>query len=106
MIAGLDDRWYLPPFLQQLLRELSQHSGQSAARQTDGRRLLLLPAPREQHTLGLLMGGLGWEFDAAYPVAAWVCWPINLLVCEWLLRRNGLRALPVDTRLASRQSAA
>lgn len=57
-------------------------------------------------TLGLLMGGLGWEFDAAYPVAAWVCWPINLLVCEWLLRRNGLRALPVDTRLASRQSAA
>ena len=33
-------------------------------------------------TLGLLMGGLGWEFDAAYSVAAWVCWPINLLVCE------------------------
>lgn len=52
--------------LQQLLRELSQHGGQGAARQTDGRRLLLLPAPREQHTLGLLMvaeffSRAGWE---------------------------------------------
>lgn len=52
--------------LQQLLRELSQHCGQSSARQTDGRRLLLLPAPKEQHTLGLLMVAeffcrAGWE---------------------------------------------
>ena len=52
--------------LQQLLRELSQHCGHSPARQSDGRRLLLLPAPREQHTLGLLMVAeffcrAGWE---------------------------------------------
>jgi uncharacterized membrane protein len=55
---------------------------------------------------GVLMGGLGWEFDAAYPVSAWVCWPINLLVCEWLLRRSRLRALPAGMPSGSRRSAA
>ena len=52
--------------LQQLLRELSQHCNHRAQRTSEGRRLLLLPAPREQHTLGLLMVAEffcrgGWE---------------------------------------------
>lgn len=52
--------------LQQLLRELSANGGQANASAGDGRRLLLLPAPKEQHTLGLLMVAeffrrAGWE---------------------------------------------
>ncbi len=41
--------------LQQLLRRLSPLFGQSRMAPPDGRRVLLLPAPGEQHTLGLAM---------------------------------------------------
>lgn len=59
-------------------------------------------------TLGFLLGALHWDFDAAYPVAAWVCWPFNLLVCEMLLRRSQGRfaALPVGRRSGSGRSSA
>lgn len=36
--------------------------------------------------LGLGIAVLGLPFDTAYLAAAWLCWPVNLLVCEWLLR--------------------
>lgn len=41
--------------LQQLLRRLSPAFGQALRVAQDGRRVLLLPAPAEQHTLGLAM---------------------------------------------------
>lgn len=41
--------------LQQVLRELSPAFGQSADHPTNGRRILLLPSPGEQHTFGLVM---------------------------------------------------
>lgn len=52
--------------LQQVLRELSPALGQSVDHPTNGRRVLLLPAPCEQHTLGLVMVGeffrrAGWD---------------------------------------------
>ncbi len=52
-------------------------------------------------TQGILMGVLHWDFEAAYPVSAWLCWPFNLLVCEVLLRRGRFRALPAGRRSGS-----
>ncbi|RZJ18331.1 MAG: cobalamin-binding protein, partial [Haliea sp.] len=43
--------------LQQVLRELSPAFGQSIDHPTNGRRVLLLPSPGEQHTFGLVMVG-------------------------------------------------
>ncbi|MCR8725356.1 DUF2306 domain-containing protein [Frigidibacter sp. ROC022] len=31
---------------------------------------------------------LGFDFDRAYTVIAWACWVPNLLLAEWLLRRD------------------
>lgn len=36
--------------------------------------------------LGLGIAVLGLPFATAYLAAAWLCWPVNLLACEWLLR--------------------
>jgi MerR family transcriptional regulator, light-induced transcriptional regulator len=41
--------------LQRVLRELSPALGQSVAHPSQGRRVLLLPSPGEQHTFGLVM---------------------------------------------------
>ncbi len=41
--------------LQQVLRELSPEFGQSHEQADNGRRVLLLPSPGEQHTFGLVM---------------------------------------------------
>lgn len=41
--------------LQQVMRELSPAFGQSVDHPTNGRRILLLPGPGEQHTFGLVM---------------------------------------------------
>ena len=30
----------------------------------------------------------GVPFEVAYPAIAWLCWVPNLLVVEWLLRRQ------------------
>ncbi|TNF22843.1 MAG: DUF2306 domain-containing protein [Rhodobacteraceae bacterium] len=32
-------------------------------------------------------------FETGYPIVAWTCWVPNLIVAEWLIRRN--RALPM-----------
>lgn len=56
--------------LHALLRELSSQFEQSAESPVNGRRILLAPAPGEQHTFGLVMVGeffrrAGWEVEAA-----------------------------------------
>ncbi len=59
-------------------------------------------------TQAVLMGGVHWDFDAAYPVSAWFCWPFNLLVCELFLRwgRGLSPAQPGGRRSASGQAVA
>jgi methanogenic corrinoid protein MtbC1 len=52
--------------LQRLLRELSPAFGRTVEHPSDGRRVLLLPSPGEQHTFGLVMVGeffrrAGWD---------------------------------------------
>lgn len=39
--------------------------------------------------LGLGIGVLGLDFATAYRAAAWLCWPVNLLLVEIHLRRPG-----------------
>jgi methanogenic corrinoid protein MtbC1 len=55
--------------LHRLLRELSEEFDQPVDAPTNGRRILLAPAPGEQHTFGLVMVGeffrrAGWEVEA------------------------------------------
>ena len=52
--------------LQQVLRQLSREFGQDLQHAANGRRVLLLPAPGEQHSFGLIMvaeffSRAGWE---------------------------------------------
>lgn len=52
--------------LQRVLRELSPSFGNAVEHPADGRRVLLLPSPGEQHTFGLIMvaeffGQAGWD---------------------------------------------
>ncbi|RYF36535.1 MAG: cobalamin B12-binding domain-containing protein [Comamonadaceae bacterium] len=56
--------------LHQLLRELSREVDQQQHAPANGRRILLAPAPGEQHTFGLVMVGeffrrSGWDVEAA-----------------------------------------
>lgn len=42
-------------------------------------------------TLRIMLGtsfALDLPFGVAYPVIAWICWPPNLLVAEWIIRRS------------------
>ncbi|MEL6868877.1 MAG: DUF2306 domain-containing protein [Pseudomonadota bacterium] len=44
--------------------------------------------------LGIGVPLAGLPMATVYPIAAWACWPINLVVCEWLLRRpSGKRSV-------------
>ena len=36
----------------------------------------------------LFLGALGMSFDFAYPIIAWISWVPNLLVAEWIIRKN------------------
>jgi uncharacterized membrane protein len=38
--------------------------------------------------LGLMLGPLHWSFRTTYITVSWACWVPNLLVAEWLLRRE------------------
>ena len=72
--------------LQQVLRELSPAFGQSVDHPTNGRRVLLLPAPGEQHTFGLVMVGeffrrAGWDV-AGGPWESG-CDPVAMVRREW-----------------------
>ncbi len=72
--------------LQQLLRELSQAFGAEQDQPADGRRILLLPAPGEQHTLGASMAAeffrrAGW--DVVGGVGGMVLDPVELVQAEW-----------------------
>lgn len=39
-----------------------------------------------------LAAALGFSFETAYPVVAWLCWVPNLLVVEWWLARRPVQA--------------
>lgn len=41
-----------------------------------------------------LAAALGFSFETAYPVVAWLCWVPNLLVVEWWLARRRVEARP------------
>jgi uncharacterized membrane protein len=38
----------------------------------------------------LMLGVFHWPFHSAYIAVAWLCWIPNLLVAEWLIRRQGV----------------
>lgn len=72
--------------LQQLLREFSPAFGQQGERPSNGRRVLLTPAPGEQHTFGLAMVAEffrheGWDV-AGGPMELGVA-PAELARAEW-----------------------
>ncbi len=72
--------------LQQLLRELSPAYGSEVEPPADGRRILLLPAPGEQHTLGLSMVSeffrhAGW--DVVGGIVASGLDPVETVQGEW-----------------------
>ena len=42
--------------------------------------------------LPLMLGVFHWSFHSAYIAVAWLCWVPNLLIAEWLIRReDGVR---------------
>jgi methanogenic corrinoid protein MtbC1 len=72
--------------LQQLLRELSPAFGSEVEHPADGRRILLLPAPGEQHTLGASMVAeffrrAGW--DVVGGVGGSAVDPVETVQAEW-----------------------
>ena len=72
--------------LQQVLRELSPAFGNSVDHPTNGRRVLLLPCPGEQHTFGLVMVAeffrrAGWDV-AGGPWEAGAD-PVTMVRREW-----------------------
>lgn len=72
--------------LQQLLRELSPAFGAEVEHPADGRRILLLPAPGEQHTLGASMVAeffrrAGW--DVVGGVGGSALDPVQAVQAEW-----------------------
>lgn len=72
--------------LQQLLRELSPAFGADQDQPVDGRRILLLPAPGEQHTLGASMAAeffrrAGWEVVGG--VGGTHIDPVEAVQAEW-----------------------
>jgi methanogenic corrinoid protein MtbC1 len=72
--------------LQQVLRELSPAFGNSVDHPTNGRRILLLPCPGEQHTFGLVMVSeffrrAGWDV-AGGPWEAGAD-PVTMVRREW-----------------------
>jgi MerR family transcriptional regulator, light-induced transcriptional regulator len=72
--------------LQQLLRELSPAFGAEVEHPADGRRILLLPAPGEQHTLGASMAAeffrrAGWDVVGA--VGGSSLDPVQMVQQEW-----------------------
>jgi MerR family transcriptional regulator, light-induced transcriptional regulator len=72
--------------LQRVLRELSPAFGNSVEHPAQGRRILLLPSPGEQHTFGLVMVAeffrrAGWDVTGG----AWAAGadPAALVAAEW-----------------------
>lgn len=101
--------------LQQLLRELSPAFGAEVPHPADGRRVLLLPAPGEQHTLGASMVAeffrrAGW--DVVGGVGGSSIDPVKAVQAEWFdvvglacgheSRIDWLKTCIADVRSASR----
>jgi methanogenic corrinoid protein MtbC1 len=104
--------------LQQLLRELSPAFGSEVEHPADGRRILLLPAPGEQHTLGASMVAeffrrAGW--DVVGGVGGSGLDPVEAVQAEWFdilglsaghhTRIDWLRDCIADARRTSRNRA-
>jgi uncharacterized membrane protein len=49
---------------------------------------LTLAAVTLRNWLPLMLFALHWPFRASYITVSWVCWVPNLLVAEWMVRRN------------------
>src|SRR4051794_32822251 len=49
---------------------------------------LTLAAVTLRNWLPLMLFALHWPFRASYITVSWVCWVPNLLVAEWMMRRN------------------
>lgn len=86
--------------LQQLLRRLSPAFGQARRVPQDGRRVLLLPAPGEQHTLGLAMvadyfSRAGWLVSAGGNLAN--AEPISTSLLKGRVPEAATRAFVTET---------
>jgi uncharacterized membrane protein len=56
---------------------------------------LTLAAVTLRNWLPLMLFALHWPFRASYITVSWVCWVPNLLVAEWMMRRNPSSVTPL-----------
>jgi hypothetical protein len=56
---------------------------------------LTLAAVTLRNWLPLMLFALHWPFRASYITVSWVCWVPNLLVAEWMVRRNPTSVTPL-----------
>jgi uncharacterized membrane protein len=56
---------------------------------------LTLAAVTLRNWLPLMLFALHWLFRASYITVSWVCWVPNLLVAEWMVRRNPSSVTPL-----------
>lgn len=49
---------------------------------------LTLAAVTLRNYLPLMLFALHWPFRTSYIIVSWLCWVPNLLVAEWMIRRN------------------
>jgi len=49
---------------------------------------LTLAAVTLRNYLPLFLFAFHWKFEPSYIAVSWFCWVPNLLVAEWLIRRN------------------
>jgi uncharacterized membrane protein len=52
---------------------------------------LTLAAVTLRNYMPLMLFGLHWSFHSTYITVSWLCWVPNLLVAEWLVRRQASR---------------
>jgi len=58
---------------------------------------LTLAAITLRYYLPLMLGVFHWSFHSSYVAVAWLCWVPNLLVAEWLIRRQSVIQTTVRT---------
>lgn len=56
---------------------------------------LTLAAVTLRNYLPLMLFGLHWSFRQSYIAVSWLCWVPNLLIAEWMIRRQPKREAPV-----------
>ena len=58
---------------------------------------LTLAAVTLRNYMPLMLFGMHWPFRQTYIVVSWLCWVPNLLVAEWIVRRESTITVPVGT---------